>query len=476
MAIAPVNRQAINFILGTADDFNEETYVDLKGQEYYNLVQISDPTQFLIRFTGSEDIEIKITTLDGDLLYASIDESAITEYSSYAKIEIDWATFIPSYTGCLRIWVKQSHQTWDQGYKSQAINLQTTHTGTVLLSWQNNEAVFGFDYSNTDFTQYLRVKGRLWHPKFPKDRKDVFVDSAGKRRILYSRTKEEMTLDISEIPDYLHRALSIALEHDEFYVDGVGYINEENDYSPSWRKTSRLAPVEIIVVEDELNLTNAYCFVAGPCDFEIVVDYIVDITESGQEDGKVSIQLQYGQTFTYSLDGVTYQESNLITGLAEGENTIYVKDQFNCVKSETITVEIMDQIGTIKMFGGTISGNFDGTGLGLAGWDGWALCNGSNGTSNLKGKFIVGYDDSDADYDTIGNTGGEAEVLLTAEQSGLPAHDVPYTGSATGTTFDGVKLVANNDSQNFSVDAEDAAEAHENRPPYFTLAFVQRIA
>src|SRR5690606_15095281 len=34
---------------------------------------------------------------------------------------------------------------------------------------------------------------------------------------------------------------------------------------------------------------------------------------------------------------------------------------------------------------------------------GWQLCDGTNGTPDLRGKFIVGYNSADADYDAIGS-------------------------------------------------------------------------
>lgn len=49
---------------------------------------------------------------------------------------------------------------------------------------------------------------------------------------------------------------------------------------------------------------------------------------------------------------------------------------------------------------------------------GWALCDGTNATPNLKDKFIVG---SGTSY-TIGATGGEATHLLTGAESGTSAH------------------------------------------------------
>ncbi len=472
MAILPQERQAIHFVLASSEAFDEVT--DEMGQNYCNPVNLADPTQFQLKFTGASAIQFRITDLNDTSLYESFDQSAITTYSNFAKIEIDWTTFLGSYRGCVRIWIKQDGQTWENGYKSECLNVQTAWSNTVLLSWENNEATFGFDYNNLVYTHYLRLKGKLWHPRFPKEKKNVFVDSAGNRLNLYSRTKKEMVFNISEVPDYIHDALAIALEHDSFNVDSVQYVNEENDYNPNWRKTSRLAPSEIILVQNGLNLVNAYCFIGGACDFTIIIDYVVDATETGVDDGIVVVALQFGLTFTYSIDNITFQESNILTGLPEGENIIYVKDQFNCVNSETVTIDIMDQVGTVKMFGGTIAGNFDGTGLGIAGWVGWALANGSNGTLDLRSRFVVGYDPTEPDYDTIGELGGEeTHVLTTAE---MPAHTHQYSISYLYSAKSG--------SGTSSPTAENTAEqtgstgggaAHENRPPYFAIAFVQRI-
>lgn len=49
--------------------------------------------------------------------------------------------------------------------------------------------------------------------------------------------------------------------------------------------------------------------------------------------------------------------------------------------------------------------------------EGWALCNGQNGTPDLRNRFIVG---AGGEY-VIGNNGGEKEVVLTKEQ--MPRHD-----------------------------------------------------
>ena len=62
--------------------------------------------------------------------------------------------------------------------------------------------------------------------------------------------------------------------------------------------------------------------------------------------------------------------------------------------------------------------------------EGWALCDGENGTPDLRGRFIVGkHTDTDNEYVGIGTTGGVKKVTLTEKQ--LPKHK--HTGSASNS-------------------------------------------
>lgn len=53
--------------------------------------------------------------------------------------------------------------------------------------------------------------------------------------------------------------------------------------------------------------------------------------------------LQYDAllNISYSLDGISFQESNVFSGLDEGDFTIYWKDQFGCVKSRNFHIDRM---------------------------------------------------------------------------------------------------------------------------------------
>lgn len=124
-------------------------------------------------------------------------------------------------------------------------------------------------------------------------------------------------------------------------------------------------------------------------------------------------------------------------------------------------------VGLISMWSGTIA----------AIPVGWLLCDGTNSTPDLKGRFIVGYDGSSVnDYDTIGKTGGEATVTLTEGQLPNHSHEIYTTegGFATGgdvRAIDANTLVQNDVALESSLGVGNN-ENHENRPPFYTLAYI----
>ena len=127
---------------------------------------------------------------------------------------------------------------------------------------------------------------------------------------------------------------------------------------------------------------------------------------------------------------------------------------------------------------------------------GWALCDGNNGTPNLTNKFVVcAADDSGSgvtfnagtgaesgDY-APGDTGGSTAHQLTEAE--LASHDHPATFSGTGSVLfstlygnvqggsGGGNKVSNSGTVNVSNAGSD--NYHENRPPYYALAYIMKI-
>ena len=102
---------------------------------------------------------------------------------------------------------------------------------------------------------------------------------------------------------------------------------------------------------------------------------------------------------------------------------------------------------------------------------GWVLCNGSNGTPNLRDRFIVGAGSS---Y-SVGATGGSnTHVLSIAE---MPSH---RHGTTITIQNDSAGSELFNDGSNprgsqvFYSDYQGGGGAHENRPPYYALCYIMK--
>ena len=75
---------------------------------------------------------------------------------------------------------------------------------------------------------------------------------------------------------------------------------------------------------------------------------------------------------------------------------------------------------------------------------GWAICNGQNGTPDLRDRFIVG---AGSAY-SIGNTGGQNSVTLTVNQ--IPAHTHTYERTDVGINVNDRPWPASNNAVSYT--------------------------
>ncbi len=99
---------------------------------------------------------------------------------------------------------------------------------------------------------------------------------------------------------------------------------------------------------------------------------------------------------------------------------------------------------------------------------GWALCDGTNGTPDLRDKFIVGAGSS---YD-VNDIGGEEFHTLTIPE--MPSHTHQYGFNMGSGGDEGGARSGNNNSVR-DTGSTGGGQPHENRPPYFALAYIMRL-
>lgn len=121
----------------------------------------------------------------------------------------------------------------------------------------------------------------------------------------------------------------------------------------------------------------------------------------------------------------------------------------------------------------------------------WALCDGTQGTPNLIAKFVKGAPPSTE----AGAIGGQDQIVLTTNQlpahnhatsgSTLHSHQVNITNPSGGGPFKGGFQEANQDSGSFTWDQQQSGVTlqnagnsgqHENRPPFFEVAYIMRLS
>ena len=98
---------------------------------------------------------------------------------------------------------------------------------------------------------------------------------------------------------------------------------------------------------------------------------------------------------------------------------------------------------------------------------GWVLCDGRNDTPDLRNRFVVGAGNA---YQ-VGNVGGQASVVLTEAQMPSHTHTGSRSGSVTAPTGTGVTATATTTA---NTGATGGGQAHENRPPYYALAYIMK--
>lgn len=114
--------------------------------------------------------------------------------------------------------------------------------------------------------------------------------------------------------------------------------------------------------------------------------------------------------------------------------------------------------------------------------NGWAICDGENGTPDLRGRFVFMAQDAPikdvpgSSSHQIRQIGGEETHILTISE--MPSHNHIYTrpspnGNDAGGR-DGSRWNING-NEDPGTSSTGGSQAHNNMPPYYTLVYIMRL-
>ena len=184
-------------------------------------------------------------------MFTLSDETGLTAQNGYVQYQIDWSD-IPE--GIYTIQFQNAGLT----YVTDCIDLRLEHDCSYQLTWKCIEDAWNFNYSDLSFLQSLRISAQLRNPRWKALDKDVFEYSNGDLEITYVSKAREIIFTTERLPAYLLDAISLALNSDEFYIDGEKYLFPDEEVSPTWSNLTKLGFIEIVLRKAQ-NLRNVNC-------------------------------------------------------------------------------------------------------------------------------------------------------------------------------------------------------------------------
>lgn len=168
------------------------------------------------------------------------------------------------------------------------------------------------------------------------------------------------------------------------------------------------------------------------------------------------------------ISNLSFSATNINVGLdadksaTPREGDLYIATDtgilYSCFVDDTWSGVGVDPVGTIKQFHGLLADIQDG----------WQVCDGTNGTPDLRDTFVRGA----ANLADSGATGGaDTHTLVTGE---MPAH----THNTKGWDTDGGsagQALSSTAVTNLATESTGGGGAHNNIPAYFALLYIMKL-
>jgi microcystin-dependent protein len=219
------------------------------------------------------------------------------------------------------------------------------------------------------------------------------------------------------------------------------------------------------------------------CDLENTVAEIPDVNPATPYDvdcltpADSSSTIDVLQSVVHKVCDVAQQLSDFVTYVDAtyvkiSDINTYIQNYIDTDPNQQLIANRMVPFSIVAMAGTSALSNFDASGAGIGNWANIYLCNGNNGTPDLRGRVLVGTNDGsmgggamssavDPAISTnptygIGSVHGSNNVVLTETQ--IPAHSHANTATSTITPESHSHLSVGAESGGTGLNANDPIE------------------
>jgi hypothetical protein len=234
----------------------------------------------------------------------------------------------------------------------------------------SDESYGYYDEQSFDESGKLKESG-IKRKKYSVSQKDNFVELIG-----YSKNfhylREKLELNNFEVSD-------LVFDSEKSFIKLVSKIDNSyqliSDTSFRNNPSSDTLFVDLSLSEDSVRNGSRFSLIINK-DTSINSRKVQVVDSFNEQDGTGNILKIISQR------DVSHAKSN---GCDLIVDFLYNGKKWVCIQNYEL-----NPIGELKIFRGVISEYFDSTGKGLyGGWLGYAVCNGSNGTSNMSNLFVL---------------------------------------------------------------------------------------
>lgn len=509
---------ADKYILSPFDLDTSVKYLQKFTRKDSTKIQVLSDFEFTFKIYKSSD-----NSLVSTLIPVENDSGIIGQTFKIYEVSIDFSLLAVGIYYCEIVYTNEADE--EITYTSECIDVQNEHENTIVFEYTNSENNFSVVFE-TEIEFSLRVEGNITN--FTPEFDDIIYNdqkrNATKLDSIPYRSFELFIGNAAGIPEWMADKVNRLMSCDQIKIEGVYYEktegakweiqkpdlynkpilsinimpvenfflqklqlddiggNNDNEFTPVQKIKNYFETIDDISM---IGFFKKYTLLEKICIINTGDPFTLNVgtTNGGSEIGAFEIaDMLTTQTINWLFGDVT---NVYLTGLDENTKDISV------IYKQLDTAPISGSpnpykklgVGATMVYKEVSAGMFEvdfnlGTGFGNVDtdWDGWALCDGRNGTDDMGGVGVKGFIEGHAEYGNVGGVYGKDVNNLTDKQNGPHFHILKHGRSKRGMT--GTEKLLDNFNQAFFTQTESSGEGEdiENRSRFRVVYWVTKIA